>query len=469
MRRLLFPLFALVATTAGAAEIPVTDAHRQALSVTIYGNGLAHVRDHRRIDLPGGESALALAAVSDRMDPTTALLLGPPTVSLVEQNFERDIVTRQTLLERSIGREVLVVRRHPTTGADVTERAVVLAVDGGLVLRIGERIETDPPGRLVFEAIPDDLRLEPTLVAVIRAEAGPTPLVLSYLTEGLTWRADYAGRLNGDGTAMDLLARATLENGTAMRFAEAGLQLVAGEVRRQARPAPGVVLRSQGVAPMAMVEAADTVSREAMGDVHLYTVPRPVTLNPRQMKQIPLRHGTAIPVRRSYLSHSGRGVGPWSQQVTDTHPRVRVRFDNRREDGLGEPLPAGIFRVYQPDAAGQQQFAGETRIPHTPEDGTVTLLLGEAFDITVKRVQTDYGIQGRPPRTYESAHRVEIRNRKDQAADVVVAERIQGDWTILEESHSHTRVAADRAEWTVHAPAGGDVALTFRVGGVLRR
>ena len=198
-----------------AAPLRSTLDDQKALAVTVYNGDLALVKDTRELTLPSGESVLELRDVSAQIRPETALLRvakGNP-IALLEQNFDFDLLTPAKLLEKYVGREVRVVRTHPTTGADSTETARVLAAGEGVVLKIGDRIETGLPGRLVFDAVPDNLRDRPTLAVTVNGDgAGQRALELSYLTGGLTWQADYVAELAANEKELALSGWVTLTN-----------------------------------------------------------------------------------------------------------------------------------------------------------------------------------------------------------------------------------------------------------------
>src|SRR5437773_12251933 len=217
-------------------ERPSTLADQQSVAVTIYNENLALIKDTRRVTLEAGQNRLALREVSGRMRPETASLRSlshPGTLALVEQNFDFDLLTPAKLLEKYVGRTVRVVKTHPTTGAESVETATVLAASNGVVLRIGDRIETGLPGRIVYDGVPANLRDRPTLVTeLLSARAGAQTLELSYLSGGLSWKADYVAELNGADSALDLNGWVTLTNTSGTAYPSAKLQLVAGDVNR---------------------------------------------------------------------------------------------------------------------------------------------------------------------------------------------------------------------------------------------
>jgi len=230
---------ALFATQAAFAETPVGADKQTAIAVTIYNNDLALVRDSRTVTLTQGENDVAFIEVSAGIRPETALLTGRGTpLDIVEQNFDFDLLTPQKLLEKSVGQTIRVVRTNPETGVDTTEDATVLSVaEGQVVLKIGDRIEVTPPGRLVYSAVPANLRDRPTLVVKLASQqAGDVPVDLSYLTRGLSWAADYVAELSPDEKTLNLNGWVTLTNMSGIAYNDAKLQLVAGAVN-QSQPA----------------------------------------------------------------------------------------------------------------------------------------------------------------------------------------------------------------------------------------
>ncbi len=455
-----FPLFCLliVAGSVQAQERTVTAADRSHLSVTVYGNGLAHVRDRRTVDLPAGISSVVFSDVGAMLDPTSTVVDSDTAVHVLEQSFQREVISEQTLLQRSIGKQVRIVRTHPTTGADITEEATVLAVDGGLVLRIGNRIETGTPGRIVFNSIPADLRSQPTLVLRLSPQAaGPKPITLSYLTGGLSWRADYAAFL--DSGTMRFEGRASLSNESGTAFRNAAVQLVAGDVHRVSSQPAAMPKVSR---TMALGSDAANIVPDALGEQHLYALPGQVDLAERENKQVSLVNLAKAAIVREYVSEGYVGPSPQYGLPAQSHADMRISFRNSLADGLGMPMPGGVFRAYERDASGTPRFIGEDNIGHTPVDGKVTLSLGGAFDVTVQRSQTEFRILGKPVQSFESAQRIEIRNARNESVTVSVMETIGGDWTIGEESHPHRTTSSGMAEWQIPVPAGGRSLLTYK-------
>jgi hypothetical protein len=450
-----------------AAEYATTLADQQGVAVTIYNQDLALVKDRRTISLPAGEHVLAFREVSAQLRPETALLTGDG-LAVLEQNFEFDLLTPRALLEKYVGRQVTVVRTHPTTGEESREQATVLSASDGVVLKLGDRIETGVPGRLAFADVPENLRDRPTLTMRTRSGTDkPRAVELSYLTAGLGWQADYVAELNPADDAVDLNGWVTLTNTSGATYHNANLQLVAGDVHRAPLDEPGDLLARAKVMAMS-AEMQEGMAEEQMFEYHLYSLERPTTIRDNQTKQVALLQAGQVPCRKE-LVLEGRDHY-YRSQYGETGEKgkigVFVEIDNSKKNNLGLPLPKGVVRVYKKDGRERLQFVGEDRIDHTPENETLRLKLGDSFDVTAWRKQTDFKkVAGfaRYNYVYEAAFRIELKNGKKEAATVKVVEPVPGDWEMLEQSLPHEKAASNTAVWQVPVPALGSTVLSYRV------
>jgi hypothetical protein len=455
---------------AAAAERRSTLDDQQSVAVTIYNEDLALVKDVRQVVLDAGVGRLALRDVSARMRPETAQLrnvLRPGAFDLLEQNFDFDLLTPAKLLEKYVGQTVRIVKTHPQTGVETVESAQVLAATQGVVLKIGDRIETGAPGRIVFDGVPATLRDRPTLVAEVNnRQPGPQTVELTYLSGGLSWQADYVAELSGDDASLDLNGWVTLTNRSGTAYRHAKLQLVAGDVhrvRQEMRAMDAMIAKSSVAAA-----PAPQMQQESLFEYHLYTLGRPTTLADNQTKQVALLNAAQVPVRKELVLNGSdyyyrSSVGDIGQKLKTG---VYVEFANRESSRLGLPLPKGVVRVYKRDSAGNAQFVGEDRIDHTPKNEKIRLRLGDAFDVTADKKQTDFKRReptNRASYVFESAYEIVLRNAKNEAVNVTVREPVPGDWTMIEESKPHAKVAAGTAEWRVDVAAGSTTTLRYRV------
>ena len=451
-------------------ELRSTLQDQQSVAVTIYNENLALVRDQRKVQIRSGQSMLAFRDVSAQMRPETALLrslTNPGKLAVIEQNFDFDLLTPQKLLEKYVGRLVGVIRTNPATGSETSEQAQVLSANNGVVLKVGDRIETGIPGRIVYPDVPANLRDRPTLVMLLNnGGAAQQDMELSYLTGGLGWKADYVAELNAADDKLDLSGWVTLTNTSGTAYRNARLQLVAGDVNR-VRDEIRTMARL-GRTEMAMPAAAPPMAEESLFEYHLYTLDRPTSLAENQTKQVSLLSATAVPARKELLLRGAdyyyrSSYGELGQKMK---VGVFVEFDNRESAHLGLPLPKGVMRVYKKDGAGNAQFVGEDRIDHTPKNEKVRLKLGDAFDVTADKKQTDFRKLPDPAKgsaLVESAYEILLKNAKKEAVTVTVQEPIPADWKVLNESHVHEKAASNTAVWKVSVPAEGKATLSYRV------
>ena len=209
------------------------------------------------------------------------------------------------------------------------------------------------------------------------------------------------------------------------------------------------------------------MAEESLFEYHLYTLDRPTTLAVNQTKQVALLAAAAVPARKELLLRGAdyyyrSSFGELGQKLKAS---VYMEFDNKESAHLGQPLPKGIVRVYKKDSAGNAQFVGEDRIDHTPKNEKVRLKLGEAFDVTADKKQTDFKKLPNTERynnQFETAFELVLKNAKKEAVTVTVQEPIPGDWKMLSETHPSTKAASNTAVWKIHVPAEGSTTLAYR-------
>ena len=474
MRSLCLVPLALSLAAASPDEIQTTQKDQKALAVTIYNSDLALVKDQRTVRLSKGDARLAFEEVSTQIRPETALLRDLTERNgfwVAEQNFDFDLLTPEKLLDKYVGRQVTVVRAQPnpdSAGAkEIRETATVLSTNGGVVLQYPDRIETGINGRIVYPDVPSNLRARPTLVISLHSPAEKAQtLELSYLTGGLSWKADYVANLASDEKSLDLSGWVTLTNQSGIAYPDATLQLVAGDVNRVQ---PRRNFDEMGyMAKAAAAPAPAQMAEQSLFEYHLYTLDRPTTLAANQTKQVALLSASSVPVTKELVLEGTPYYyqGSYGELGDKLKVGVFVSFDNKEANHLGMPLPKGIIRVYKQDSEGRAQFVGEDSIDHTPKNETVKLKLGESFDVTGHRKQTDYKNLGRDDKrrqVSESAYEIRLKNAKKEAATVTVREPIPGDWEMVSSSLPFTKPASGTAEFKVPVPAEGETVLTYRV------
>jgi hypothetical protein len=463
---------ASTASSAGAVTGELTSApdDQKSVAITIYNVNLGLVRDRRDITLPRGESALKFEGVASQINPATVhikSLTAPGDLSIVEQNYEYDLLSPQKLLDKYVGKKVtLVLRSYENQTEKLTPvEAILLANNNGAVWQIGKEIVINPSNiaEIRFPQLPESLIANPTLVWRLDSDRATTQQVeASYLTGGINWRADYVVLVNPDDTRVDLTGWVTINNTSGAEFRNAELKLVAGDIHRaQDRDAYEQKMRDQ-VAARAKKE--DNFNEESFFEYHLYTLQRKTTIKNAQTKQISLLDANGAGANKQFIIYGQpyyyRGYNRPGEPIKEKIG-VYMEFGNTAKNGLGMPLPAGIVRLYKADSAGGQQFIGEDRIDHTPKDENVKVKVGDAFDIVGERKMMDYKVLG--GNVYEYSYQIVIRNHKKEAVTVVVNEPIGGDWEMVTSSHRWEKTAAFAARFPIQVASDGSATLTYRV------
>ena len=351
-------------------------------------------------------------------------------------------------------------RTNPQTGIDEPVTAEVLSVNGGPILRIGDEITFNYPGRFSFPEIPDNLIAKPTLVWRLDSQRPRHDLEVSYLTNNMNWKADYVFVVDEKDQLGDLTGWVTLTNQSGTTYENAQLKLVAGEVQRLESDVAGR-MRDEAKRMLAAEVAAPQFSEESFFEYHLYTLDRPTTLLENEQKQVTLLESTGIGVEKKLIFFGAEYYyrSQYGEVVSNQKVGVYLDFQNTEKNRLGMPLPKGVVRVYKADAS--QQFIGEDRIDHTPRDERVRIRMGEAFDVVGDRRQMEFRILSSC--VSESQWAVSLRNHKKERARVDVIEPVGGDWEILSSTHTYRKLDAHTFAYTVDVAPDGEVKIRYRV------
>ena len=452
--------------TAPAQEAPrlrSTASDRESVMITVYNQNFGLVREIRDLSLARGLVSLEFGDVASSIQPETVHLraLDGGRLTVLEQNYQYDLLSPQKLLEKYVGRTVKVYRWNEVLGRDEVVEAEVLSVNQGTILRIGDEITFNYPGRLAFPELPDNLIARPTLLWKLDSGSNRQRVETSYLTHNLNWKADYVMVVDENDRRSDITGWVTLTNQSGASYENAQLKLVAGDVQRVSAPdAYGRARKSVMAAEMSMDQA---FAEEAFFEYHMYTLNRPATVLNNEQKQVTLLEASDFGIKKRLIFYGAAYYfrGSYGQVESNQKVGVFLDFENSEKNGLGMPLPAGIVRVYKSDASGAQQFIGEDRIDHTPRDETVRIKMGEAFDVVADRRQMDFDIIA--DCVTESEWEIKLRNHKDEAIEVEVFEPIGADWEILSSSHRVTKLDAHTFKFTVKIPPHGEETITYRV------
>lgn len=461
-----FALALLLAAPANAQQVEEGPGGPDRVSLTVYNQNIALVEDVRNLNVPAGRSRQEFPGVSASIRPETVGLSGRG-LSVVEQNFDYDLLTPGKLMESAVGNEIGIVRTNPGSGAQTTERARVLAANQGVVLQIGDRIEVlrddGVPTRVIFDRVPQNLRPRPTLSVTLDAEgAGRRETTLSYLTSGLTWKADYVARFDEKAGKLDLTGWVTLTNNSGATFSNAQTRVVAGDVNLIGNQGGGYNPRQPVRGGSVRGNGTQTGGEGALADVYVYPLPEAVTVANNQTKQVGLIDAAGVPATKRYL----RVINGFSTAEQPIAAEVGVIFANG-SGAAARALPAGVIRVYVKDEAGEPRFIGESQVDHSPAGSEIVVTTGDAFDVTVQpRLVSSERVSRRLVDYSRTRYAMEytVRNARPEPVTVEVRQRGLGrDTELSEQSITGEMRDARTVVWRVPVPANGETKLTATI------
>lgn len=432
--------------------------------ITVYNQGFGLVKEARTLDLKKGRQTVGIEDVAAQIDPSSVSirsLLAPDAISVLEQNYQYDLIGPASILAKAVGERIRVV------GPKETVEGVLISSPGqnggGLVLRTDDgRIVLDPQGQITLAKVPAGLITRPTLLWDLLSDRdGAQNVELSYITQGLSWTADYVLTLDGAGKAA-LQGWVTMNNQSGTTYRDAKLKLLAGDVNQ----APPRSENNAFAARALSTAAAPGFQEESLFEYHLYTLQRPATIADKETKQLGLLSVDAVPVQKRLVVDATRRFGRRLPQegafgTGDVAPQVRIEFTNDAKSGLGMPLPAGRFRLYQRDASGSTQLLGEDRIDHTPKDERISLVVGRSFDVRATRLRTAFERLG--DNAVREGFSIELRNRKTTPETVEVVERLWGSWKVAAKSDEFTKEDSNTIRFAVSLKAGETRKVTYTV------
>ncbi len=440
----LISLFVLLPLLALAAEPKI--------AVTVYNEDLALIRETRTLKLVKGVQDYAFSGVTAQIDATSVhfhAVDDAAGITLLEQDYEFDLVGTERLLQKYIDEQVIVTAEN---GA-VHSGTLMSAQDGDVVLLDAagkvQALKAAKLQSIEFPSLPAGLRTRPTLVWQLDcAKAGDHDAEISYLTGGLSWHAEYVAVLDAGESSAQMNGWVSIDNQSGATFENARIKLIAGDVNRVSEEKPVRALyRAE-----AMMAMDSQFEEKALFEYHLYTLQRPATLRDRQIKQLALFPAARAGVSKLYTYDGAMDGGK---------VRVSLEFKNSQANGLGMPLPKGKVRVYKQDVDGAQEFIGEDRLDHTPKDEKVRLRLGNAFDIVGERVVRDVREISNTSR--QETVQIKLRNHKSEAVTINVVEHFSGDWSFIGETPTVVVKEAAKAEFQLRVPADQESTFEYTV------
>jgi hypothetical protein len=475
-----------------------------------WPGGYALVTETRTVQIPAGESLVRFEGVAEGMFPESAIVSGLPK-GVREKNRDARLLSPSGLVDAYLKRQVTVTRTNRATGVVTEQKAMITAgPDGGVILQTSEGYEalrcTGLPERMTFGGLPENLSAKPTLSVITNSDQAVTAtLTLTYMAAGFDWQANYVTQVSPDDSAapgeigkskVDVFAWMTLANGGNQSFLNANTMAIAGKPNREdrkddAEPVGGALqircwpqqrtdevpfrgqqqfpLRRQrdvildaisaddiGLLPNKTVAEAlqripgvalnSTAQLEDLGDLKLYRIPEPVTVNAKGQKQVAMIVKPGAKFDRLYLADA---TADHSGAADESRPMaILLRGENKKEQGLGLPLPSGQAMIFEDSEFGQL-LAGEATLRDKAVGEKVELVVGESADVRI--LVTPLLKKRRSGR-----FKVEISNARSEAVNVEVA---------LHDKVRGKPVGVAKVDgiptWKVSVPANGEAVMEY--------
>jgi len=418
--------------------------------LTVYNHGEALVKEQFSRQVQKGISEIEIERVAETLNPSSVKLGSNANIQVLEQNYRYDLVDQNKLLKKYLEADVTVILQN-----DNKVSGKLLSYDNStLVLKTRsgtDIIQRQFVGTIKCPTPSERLYVRPTLSWRLNSgKTGNVTFDLSYLTGGISWKAEYVAVINDDDTELDLSSWINLNNRSGKNYRDAKLKLVAGDLNRAKQPQVYDARREKSM--MLAMEAMSVVEERSFFEYHLYDIAFPVSVRNREEKQIQWLSPTVVEAQKRYVYQGTRS------QFTNIP--IKVMFKNDKKTGTGVALPGGIVRLFKKDTDGALELIGEDNLNHTSKDDLVTLEVGQAYDVKGKREVLDR--RSKSDRYHEEDIRITLANRKDETVEVEVIQHAgYRNWKIQDASHPHTKVDASRVKFTVSVPTNEEVKLTY--------
>ncbi len=476
-------------------------------ALTIYNQNFAVVRDSVPLNLQQGVNDVRFGETTAHLEPDSVILRDPQgktNLQILEQNYRNDPVSQELLLSLYEGKTIdfetdlgwgktkvvqgKIIRSgyvpHAQSAmqrygqAYYQSQMAMAAETAQPIIEVEGKLQFSLPGRPVFPALADDTILKPEITWKLKSDkATKLAAELAYVTGGMTWEADYNVVAPENSDLLDLVGWVTMDNQSGKSFENAKIKLMAGDV---GKIQPGA---ESGSAMRAAIfdraeAAAPTVTEKAFEDYHLYALARPATLHDRETKQVEFIRAGKVQSQKVYV-YDGMKID-WqryrgysmenmrnNQEIgaeSDSKVAMMREFKNSEANHLGRPLPKGRVRFYKQDNDQQLEFTGENVIDHTPNDETVSIYTGNAFDLVGERRRTNYKIDTAKDWIDESFE-VTLRNHKKEAVEIRVIEHLFRwfTWDITEKSDPFVKTNAQMMEFRVQLKPDEEKTLHYTV------
>ena len=187
--------------------------------------------------------------------------------------------------------------------------------------------------------------------------------------------------------------------------------------------------------------------QEDLGDLKLYRVPEPVTVNAKGQKQVAMivKQGGAFD--RIYSASVDDNYSDGGESYPTA---ILLRGENRKEKGLGVPMPSGQVLVYEDSKFGPL-MAGQTSLKDRAVGDEVEMLVGTSSDVRYKVTPL---AESKSKRSF----RIDLSNARSEPVNVEVEFPFE-----LNGKPKGIAKVDGIPTWKVTLPANGEATLNYAV------
>ena len=483
-------IVAALAVLAGGAQA--------APSLTVYNDNFAVVREVVPLTLKKGQNKVRFTEIAAFAEPSSVMLRDLKSgarLNVLEQDYRGDLTSQDRLLRAMVGKELEFVKEGEPPRV-IRGKVIRAGAPAGVwrqdmyrttqrpaqppIIEVEGRLRFSLPGQPIFPPLDDDTLLEPSVEWLLESDVDRrVDGELAYITGNMGWSATYNVVVPEDSDTADLNAWVTVENNSGRTFKEARLKLMAGDVNR----APGANAYGREAESLSFLGARMAAggkpqfAEKPFDDYRLYSLSRSVTLRDGESKQVEFTRAAGIQTKRRYVydgvriqqgyqSYDMNSIRGMQDYGTLSNPKVWVmrEFVNSTQNALGIPLPRGKMRFFRRDGDGQLEMTGESVIDHTPQNETVRIYTGNAFDLVGERKRVHF-FTSSSPNVVQEKFEIRVRNAGKKALTVAVVEHLYrwSNWEITQNSHPFKKLDSQTVEFEVEVEPGKEAVVEYGV------
>ncbi|MFU8860213.1 MAG: DUF4139 domain-containing protein [Cyclonatronaceae bacterium] len=439
-----------------SASVQVQAQTERTEMLTIYPANVAVIQHLIDTDLEEGRNSMIVKNMPENISP--AALFTVFDGRLIEVHHPATIAGRDQLIQTYMGKHIILIDVMNNRTEGILSHAspslyVIRHTDGTY-----SYLQDIRQYRIVLDEYPEEVLNRAGTTLILDANSkGRQTVKLYYRTQGLAWNAEHAFLLNENEDALAISTSANVMNNTGSDYDDVRLRLIAGEIRMAGG---GYMPRAE----MMAMAASDGVtgSRESGFDrsetfeYYAFDTKERVSLPNGTRRQIALFNASDVMVTKTYRYQSQT----YGNMIENGRVAVDFEIPNEADAGLGEPLPAGIARIYQQTEEGAE-LVGESAITHSQPGSVIRFSTGNAFNLRAEeRMKDQRQLQGR---VVERDYEVKLHNSKNEDALIELSRRLGTNEDIIRSSISFIKKDANTAIFEVDVTTNSESTVTFTV------